>query len=814
MATITGTTGNDILAGTTSADQIYGLEGNDTLSGGGGNDVLDGGAGADALDGGSGTDTATYANSAAAVNVSLATYTGSGGDAEGDTLSSIEVVIGSNFNDTLTCLSAGATLQGGAGDDLYVVGNQSVVVTEAAGGGADEVQTALTVLSIASYANVEKLTYTGTLGFTGAGNAGDNVITGGSGNDNLSGGAGADQFFGNGGTDTVNYADATAGVSINLKTGIHTGIAAGDTYNSIEVIQGSSYNDTFVGDASANTFNGMNGIDTIDYSTSSAAINVNLTTGTGSGGDAQGDTLSYIDKVIATDFNDTLSSSSAGTTLQGGAGDDLYVVGNQSVVVTEAAGGGTDEVQTALISLNIASYANVEKLTYTGTVNFVGTGNANDNIIIGGVGNDTFVGGAGADEFHGGAGTDTVTYIDSYAGITFNFATGSISGIGNGDTFYDIEKFIGSNYGDIFIENGDIHDFNGGNGVDMVSYETATSGITFDLSTLTKTGIAAGDTPENIEVIQATGFADTLVGDSNANIFIGGAGSDTIDGGTGSDSAWYLTSSAAVQIDLLAGTTAGGDAAGDTLTSIENLIGSAYGDTLTGDTLANKLEGGDGNDTINGGDGADTIFGGIGSDVGSVAVSSGAVQVDTLYGGNGNDSITTAANDTGSAAFGEAGNDMITVANGTADGGVGNDQITVTAGGTAYGGEGDDVLYGNGSLYFLYGDAGNDVLNLNATGEAYGGEGSDIYNIYTTALVAVKDTGAAGVNDYVYLRNIATLSDVLGVRTGDDLFITSNADMNDNGHIDSGVYLQGWYAGGNTIESFVTANNTYFQYAG
>jgi Ca2+-binding RTX toxin-like protein len=167
----------------------------------------------------------------------------------------------------------------------------------------------------------------------------------------------------------VNYLDATSAVGINLKTGVQTGIAAGDTYDSIELIQGSSYNDTIAGDAASNNFDGGAGIDTINYADSSEAVNVNLTTKVVSGGDAQGDTVTGFEGVIGSAFNDTLASSTSGHTLQGGAGDDLYLVGVTSVMVNEAAGEGMDEVQTALTSFSIGGYANVEKLTFTGTGN-------------------------------------------------------------------------------------------------------------------------------------------------------------------------------------------------------------------------------------------------------------------------------------------------------------------------------------------------------------------------------------------------------------------------------------------------------------
>lgn len=111
MAIVTGTSGNDILIGTAEADSISGLGGADTLFGLGGNDTLDGGAGwdlliggadADALDGGSGIDTASYAGSLAGVTIKLWNGTGTGGNAEGDSLTSIENLIGSDFDDTFS----------------------------------------------------------------------------------------------------------------------------------------------------------------------------------------------------------------------------------------------------------------------------------------------------------------------------------------------------------------------------------------------------------------------------------------------------------------------------------------------------------------------------------------------------------------------------------------------------------------------------------------------------------------------------------------------------------------------------------------
>ncbi|MEO4017980.1 calcium-binding protein, partial [Pseudomonas sp. P2663] len=78
----------------------------------------------------------------------------------------------------------------------------------------------------------------------------------------------------------------------------------------IEVIRGSNYDDRFVADGRVIGFDGAGGFDTVDYSGSAATINVDIRAGTGKpgiGGDAEGDTLLNIEKVIGTAFNDTFS---------------------------------------------------------------------------------------------------------------------------------------------------------------------------------------------------------------------------------------------------------------------------------------------------------------------------------------------------------------------------------------------------------------------------------------------------------------------------------------------------------------------------
>jgi len=99
------------------------------------------------------------------------------------------------------------------------------------------------------------------------------------------------------------------------------------------------------------------------------------------------------------------------------------------------------------------------------------------------------------------------------------------------------------------------------------------------------------------------------------DVLRGGAGADTLEGGAGTDTASYYTSAAGVTVNLAANTASGGDAAGDTLSGIENLSGSNLAvDTLTGNAGANVLQGWGANDALIGGAGKDTLTGGAGAD--------------------------------------------------------------------------------------------------------------------------------------------------------------------------------------------------------
>jgi Ca2+-binding RTX toxin-like protein len=201
------------------------------------------------------------------------------------------------------------------------------------------------------------------------------------------------------------------------------------------------------------------------------------------------------------------------------------------------------------------------------------SGGEDFDTLIGGGGSDILDGGKGADILDGGDGNDVASYLGSTAGVSvdLNAATAS-GGDATGDTLTGIEDLFGTGYDDVLT----------GNGAD--------------------------------NNLQSFGGNDRLEGGEGNDSLSGGEGGDILDGGAGIDSALYGASSAAVDVDLSTGLAAGGDAAGDILSGIERVIGSAYGDHLHGDDNDNILNGSAGNDTIEGGGGNDMLYGGPGAD--------------------------------------------------------------------------------------------------------------------------------------------------------------------------------------------------------
>jgi Ca2+-binding RTX toxin-like protein len=359
------------------------------------------------------------------------------------------------------------------------------------------------------------------------------------------------------------------------------------------------------------------------------------------------DTLTHIDFLRGSNFNDVLSGDVFNNQIEGLSGDDIL------------------------------------------------NGGDGDDGLIGGAGNDTLDGGNGADQLDGGTGFDFVTYANSPAGVIVNLSDGltpESGGFAQGDilTFQSggsvvqtVEGIIGSAFDDTLIA-GDVGmELRGGDGSDTITGSAATDVLSGDAGDDTLSGnggndgIGGGDGDDNLsgsggndvitgdagnDIITGDAGADTLqgnAGDDNLSggddndSLRGGAGSDTLDGGAGTDSASYSDSAAAVTVNLETGLGTGGDAAGDVLaldpllghSTIENLFGSSFNDILAGDAGANQINGNAGNDIITGGGGRDILLGGTGTGPSSdndtfvynslselVPETSGTTNVDQIFG--------------------------------------------------------------------------------------------------------------------------------------------------------------------------------------
>ncbi len=226
---------NDTIHGGAGNDALFGDGGMDSLFGGEGNDGLVGGTDADNLNGGNGIDTAYYWTSTAAINVDLTRATQTGGDAQGDTLTGIENISGTNYNDFLRGDGNSNKLFGLNGNDRFygLNGNDSIY----GDGGNDAL----------------------------FGDGGMDSLFGGEGNDGFVGGTDADSLNGGNGIDTAYYWTSSAGIDVDLTRAAQIGgDAQGDTLTGIENVSGTNHTDILSGDAGNNSLYGLNGADTLN----------------------------------------------------------------------------------------------------------------------------------------------------------------------------------------------------------------------------------------------------------------------------------------------------------------------------------------------------------------------------------------------------------------------------------------------------------------------------------------------------------------------------------------------------------------------
>lgn len=629
------------------------------------------------------------------------------------------------------------------------------------------------------------------------GDAGNDVLNGEDGNDILYGGKGADTLKGGKGFDWAYYdPGARSGVTVSLyKKNASGGDATGDKLSDVEGVQGTKFADKLHGDQKGNYLLSLGGND----------------------------------KLYGREGNDTLDGGAGADRLEGGAGIDWAIYSNgakQGVTVSlynNANGrGAAGDKLFGIENVQGTKYADVISGSSGGN-NLIGL--AGNDKLYGREGDDLLDGGQGADTLDGGEGEDWVTYASSTRAVIVDLSTNANGGDASGDVLSNIERVFGTRFSDAItgssaanqlrgdagndklngLGGNDVLDggvgadtLDGGEGIDWADYSAALSAITVNLATNANAGAAAGDVLQAIENVAGSRFADTISGDGQANTLDGGAGNDTIsggggadritgglgsdslDGGDGEDWVLYHFHATGVVVNL---STNSGDGGADQLLNFENVEGSGFSDTITGNSGNNVLVGLDGADQLFGLAGNDTFYGGAGDDILTDDEAANATDVDIFAPGVGNDTVKGDGNDyvdyfdatsgvivdlsvtgdaqTGGGAEGDVLTGILSI-NGSGFGDTltslssahtgtallrglrGNDTITLNyAGDRGEGGDDNDTLLLKAANQSAYGGSGNDTLDASAsTGGAqlFGGAGNDTL------------TGNSGKLDYFILE--------------------------------------------------------------
>jgi len=480
-------------------------------------------------------------------------------------------------------------------------------------------------------------------------------VEGGEGDDTVHAGKRDDRLDGGTGVDTLSYYIVGGGVTVDLALTVaqDTHGAGVDTIAGFENLEGSGFGDDLWGDDRVNRMDGGAGADILH--------------GRGGGDILQGG-----------DGDDELHGDAGIDQLSGGAGGDLFDGGT-----------GGEAFRLDGVGGDVASFR--YELTKV-TVDLSNAGPQNT-----GFGLDRFV---GIEEVWGGLADDDLTG----------------DGLANRLLGYESDDRLNGGGGDDVLDGGAGDDrLDGGSGLDVAFYGDSTSRMTVDLTAGTAhdeygyyspSSGQGVDTLVSIEGVVGSAYDDSLTGQGGDNKLLGGggddllhglAGDDLLDGGAGSDTADYAEVAGSVTIDLNIATAQDTGAGRDILVGVENLVGSAQDDLLTGDGAANSftagsgqdwlvtnggadlLKGGDGHDSLwggagddgmEGGAGDDTLFGGEGRDTAVYASATSAVRIDlTLLeeqntGGGGVDTLISVENITGSdfadVLIGNAGDNVIT----------------------------------------------------------------------------------------------------------------------------------------------------------
>ena len=422
-----------------------------------------------------------------------------------------------------------------------------------------------------------------------------------------------------------------------------------------DMLFGGSGNDTLDGGPGADVMLGGAGSDTADYSSSPAGVTVNLASGLGAGGDAQGDVLGGIENIIGSAQADMLTGDGNANTLDGGggadvmaggAGNDTYMVDHAGDMLIESAGAGTD---TVFSTAHLVLPANVENLTLSGGADLQGYGNSDTNTITGNAGSNLLDGRGGVDVMLGGAGNDV--YLVDHAGdqVIENpgegndavFSTAHLVLPANVEALVlqgsaDLQGY-GNNLANALFGNAGSNLLDGRGGADVMLggagndvyfvddpgdqvIENAGEGndVVFSTAHLVLSA--------NVEILVLQGSADLQgYGNGDANTLYGNAGSNLLDGRGGADAMFGSTGNDVYVVDdagdmVVENASEGSDAVFATLdyaltANVETLVLQGSGNFAgTGNALANGIYGNSGNNTLDGGAAANMLTGDAGDD--------------------------------------------------------------------------------------------------------------------------------------------------------------------------------------------------------
>ena len=576
--------GDDSLVGGNGNDQIFAGDGNDELvagagddliSAGAGDDVILAGSGADTIDGGAGLDTLSFFNSEGGVLLNLETDV-HGGLAQGDSITGIEIIIGSNGNDTIFADENAVEIVGGAGDDFI------------------------------------------------SGGSGGNTLSGGSGTDTIVGGLGDDVINGGSGNDLLILLGTVSEFEFeSVANGFVISGAQGT--DSVTGVEGVRFSDNVfinltglanVGDASATNKNGaaFHGISFTGAGVNIGVIEVGNETANDLGVPVTGFTSAADTVYFVADVNNTNATQEA---INAGADIALQVVQLVTQVGSFIGTQFADTFTGSIGSENVSAGGGDDTLTgFAGNDTLAG-GEGND-IIVGGAGDDVLLGGLGADNISGGAGNDTLSFADATSGVVFDLTDSSQNtGAAIGDVVSGVEFLTGSGGNDRLVVTSDFSQVDGAGGDDIIR-----------AASFVNTVLNGGD---GNDIIFGGGGDDQIDGGGGDDIISGGAGNDFLVGGFGSDTLSFDDVAGPVTLNFETGIFSG-DAAGDTFVGFEIVLGSQSDDTivlggsilqangnggndfLVGNTFNNVLVGGAGDDILDGGLGVNVLVGGDGED--------------------------------------------------------------------------------------------------------------------------------------------------------------------------------------------------------